>query len=203
MRVVSPRVSSSEASRSTVRRRSSEMSSVREAISGGSATIQLKDELKTLTDDERKQILQPVCHIIPQETLAMKADLLIPWNKMRIMRRCVSNLGEHTSVYKIHTYNQIQMYMVYTSGIMYISRWMKAQGINLASERSIRAVSREILGENLAAEEVLLSQPLRFGVDMKLAPMVYVPDLAAKIMQLLDQNYRYGRDHKLLIYREA
>ena len=42
-----------------------------------------------------------------------------------------------------------------------------------------------MVGENLAAEEVPLSQSLRFGVDLQLAPLV------ARIIQLLDQNYRH------------
>jgi hypothetical protein len=54
---------------------------------------------------------------------------------------------------------------------------MKAQGVKLASERSVRRLSQEMLGDNLAATEVPLSQPLRFGVDLKVSPLVYVPDL--------------------------
>ena len=65
------------------------------------------------------------------------------------------------------------------------------QGVKLASERSMTILSKEMIGENLAAEEVLLSQPLQFGVDLKLTPLVYVPNLVAKIIQLLDQNKRY------------
>lgn len=61
----------------------------------------------------------------------------------------------------------------------------------MASERSVRMLSEEMVGENLAAEEVLLSQPLRLGVDLKLSPMVYIPDLVQKIFQLLEQNARY------------
>ena len=67
---------------------------------------------------------------------------------------------------------------------------MKAQGIKLASERSVRRLSEEMLGDNLAATEVPLSQPLRFGVDLKVSPLVYVPDLVGKILQLLEQNDR-------------
>ena len=55
----------------------------------------------------------------------------------------------------------------------------------------MRMVSKQIIGcENLAAEEVPLSQPLSLGVDVVLSPLVYVPDLGAKIIQLLDQNDR-------------
>ena len=68
------------------------------------------------------------------------------------------------------------------------TRWMKAQGIKLASERRVRRLSQELLGDNLAAMEVPLSQPQRFGVDLKVSPLVYVPDLAEKIFQLLEQN---------------
>lgn len=67
---------------------------------------------------------------------------------------------------------------------------MNAMGIRLASERRMRKLSERIVGDNLAAEEVPLAQPLRLGVDVILAPMVYVPDLVGKISQLLDQNDR-------------
>ena len=64
-----------------------------------------------------------------------------------------------------------------------------------------------MLGENLAATEVPLSQPLRFGVDLKVSPLVYVPDLVDKILQLLDQNDRYCKENapqrlpKVFVYR--
>ena len=52
-------------------------------------------------------------------------------------------------------------------------------------------VSKGMIGsENLSAEEVPLSQPLSLGVDVVPSPLVYVPDLAAKIIQFLDQNDR-------------
>ena len=61
----------------------------------------------------------------------------------------------------------------------------------MASERSMRMLSEEMTGDNLAAEEVPLSQPLRYGVDLRLSPLVYVPNLVGKIMTLLEQNARY------------
>ena len=67
---------------------------------------------------------------------------------------------------------------------------MSAQGVKLASERKMRMLSKHMVGENLVAEEVPLSQPLKLGVDLMLAPLVYVPDLVSKIIQLLDQNDR-------------
>ena len=67
---------------------------------------------------------------------------------------------------------------------------MKAQGIKTASEKRVCMLSKEMLGDNLTATEVPLSQPLQFGVDIKMSPLVYVPDLVGKILQLSDENDR-------------
>ena len=63
--------------------------------------------------------------------------------------------------------------------------------MKIASERSMRMLSAEIIWDNLAGEEVPLSQPLRFGVDLRLSPLVYIPDLISKIITLLEENARY------------
>ena len=82
------KVSSADASHWTVRRRSHEMSSVREVISGGAAAVQLEDELAILTDDDKKELLKPTAtEISPADSLAIKVGALLPWNKIRIMRR--------------------------------------------------------------------------------------------------------------------
>ena len=52
LKVPSTRVSSAEASRRTVKRCSSEMSSIQEVISGGATAVQLQDEVAILTDTE-------------------------------------------------------------------------------------------------------------------------------------------------------
>ena len=69
-------------------------------------------------------------------------------------------------------------------------RYLSLQGMKLASERSMRAVSKGLIGDNLVAEEAPLAQPLSVGVDVVLSPLVYVSDLQAKIFQLLDENDR-------------
>ena len=65
---------------------------------------------------------------------------------------------------------------------------MKAAGIGLASEHSMRRLSAEQTGSNLAAEAVPFSFPLKNGVDLRPAPMVYVSDLVQKVIQILEQN---------------
>ena len=68
------------------------MAAVRDVISGGAraAAEQLQHEVSALTNDERQELLTSSEHsaqISAEETLAMKADLVLPWRKLRIMRR--------------------------------------------------------------------------------------------------------------------
>ncbi len=75
-----------------------EIGRIRSIASGGDNHIQLETEVKALTKEERDELLHqaqlPV--VIPTEhVLAMKADLALPWNKLRILRRymyvCIHN----------------------------------------------------------------------------------------------------------------
>ena len=63
-------------------------------------------------------------------------------------------------------------------------------GVDLASEHSMRKLSIQQSGTNLAAEAVAFSLSLKDGVDLSPAPMVYIPDLGEKVFTLLDQNER-------------
>lgn len=67
------------------------MEQVREAISMGASVDQLTHELKTLNKEDRQSLLVSVhdatAIISPNDVLAMKSDLSIPWNKFRILRR--------------------------------------------------------------------------------------------------------------------
>ena len=66
------------------------MNVVRDIASGGDSTTQLAAEIKSLSKAEREDLLQQACLPIvipPEHALAMKADLGIPWNKLRILRR--------------------------------------------------------------------------------------------------------------------
>ena len=94
VQVNQPRVESAKASVRSLRRRSLVLRDVRQQVSAGddSAQVQLSNEIKTSTRDVRSKLLQDlqgtVCINVPTETsLAMKADLSIPWNTLRTMRR--------------------------------------------------------------------------------------------------------------------
>ena len=70
-------------------------------------------------------------------------------------------------------------------------RWLKACGVHLASENHLRDVSKRQLGTNLAGEAAPFSFAVRSGgEDLRPAPFVFIPDLIAKVVQLLEQNKR-------------
>ena len=93
MTVPQCRVKSSEASQKTVLRRSHCLSTLREAVSGGEAVTQLQSEVRCLSKEERQELLRgaglPV--VIPADhALALKADLSLPWAKLRTVRQVIS-----------------------------------------------------------------------------------------------------------------
>ncbi len=84
------RVPSGDAAWRTLDRRTKVLRAVREITSGGDSTAQLAAEIHHLSKAERENLLQEVrlpVAIPPSHALAMKVDLGIPWNKLRILRR--------------------------------------------------------------------------------------------------------------------
>ena len=81
---------SSEASKRTIASRNKTLAELRNSISGGDSLLQLRTELRALSKEEREEVLEganlPV--VIPTDhALAMKADLALPWAKMRVISR--------------------------------------------------------------------------------------------------------------------
>lgn len=92
MKVTSPSIPTSKSSQDTKRRRSQELSKIRRELSGEDVQEQLSDELKMVPKDERKSLMKEVkfdVHIPAEQGLAMKADLCLPWKKLRVMRRYI------------------------------------------------------------------------------------------------------------------
>ena len=68
---------------------------------------------------------------------------------------------------------------------------MKAWSISLGPEYKARSLAHDLVGPNLASELMAFTFPLDGGGDeVRKAPMAYVPDLPAKVTQLLEQNDR-------------
>ena len=74
------------------------MSTIRELVSAGDTDVQLQGELQHCSPQERQRLLGALakdgCTVIipPDEALAMKADLGLPWSKLRVVRRYACNL---------------------------------------------------------------------------------------------------------------
>ncbi len=68
---------------------------------------------------------------------------------------------------------------------------MQAWNITLGSEYKVRSLARDLVGPNLASELVAFTFTLDGGgEEVRKAPMAYVPELPAKVIQLLEQNDR-------------
>lgn len=84
------RVKSSKASSKTLSHRTRTLTQLRTSISGGDTSMQLQSELHALSKEEREAVLQEAqlpIQIPPDHALAMKADLALPWAKMRVVSR--------------------------------------------------------------------------------------------------------------------
>jgi hypothetical protein len=65
---------------------------LRKIIEGEDSSLILHQELRSLTKDERGQLLidaELTIDIPLKQGLSVKADLALPWNKLRIIRRLI------------------------------------------------------------------------------------------------------------------
>ena len=63
---------------------------MRKLIGGEDQSLIFHQELRSLDEDDRNKLLREAgitINIPPEQGLAMKADLAIPWNKLRVIRR--------------------------------------------------------------------------------------------------------------------
>ena len=93
VRVSQAQVPSGKAAPRTIRKRSHSLASVRFAVSAGDDTTQLAHELHGYRQEERRKLIEEIrraeggFRISVEQSVALKADLSIPWSKLRIMRR--------------------------------------------------------------------------------------------------------------------
>lgn len=179
MKTTSCRVPSSQATPKTVLSRSKELDHHRKTCSGGDQGYQLGREIKACSLQQREEILQDLqdgfkVQIPTNQALAMKADLGIPWAKLRAIR---SSLGAYRLHCNIHF------------------RWFKECSVSIPSEKLMRKRAGEVIGDSVVVvEKVALTFPLKSsgGEEVRLRPFGYIPDLWAKVVQLLEQNERYS-----------
>jgi hypothetical protein len=92
MKMKKCRIPSSEATPKTVLSRNKELDHHRRVCSGGDQAFQLGKEIRACSLEERESILEVLqdgykVQVPTAQALAMKADLGIPWHKLRAIRR--------------------------------------------------------------------------------------------------------------------
>lgn len=100
VRVRQAQVQTGKAASRTIRRRSLSLATVRHTVTAGDGTTQLAHEIHSCNGEDRQRLLEEIRNLkgnflvrIPAEkSVAMKADLNIPWNKLRIMRRYINKM---------------------------------------------------------------------------------------------------------------
>lgn len=84
---------SSKASKKTIKTRTAELGKHRHLTSRGADVVQLQQEIKACTSADRDRILSELykggfkVEVPVHQILGMKADLNIPWSKLREVRR--------------------------------------------------------------------------------------------------------------------
>lgn len=90
VQVPAGRVCSSDACNKTVQQRSKILSVVRKVASNDDSNTQLGLEIKALSKSEREDLLKNVqlpITVPADHALAIKADLALPWSKLRVLRK--------------------------------------------------------------------------------------------------------------------
>ena len=87
------------------------MSQCREMLSKGNPESLFQAEIHMLSKEQRQTLLEEAgitVHILPDQGLAMKADLALPWNKLREIRRLTR---KHELLSYIYVYtNNVHVY---------------------------------------------------------------------------------------------
>ena len=102
----------------------------------------------------------------------MKADLAIPWNKLRVIRRLIQI--KHSADIQSHVNN--------------VCRWLSSSGVSLSSKRKQWKIAKQV-GDNLETETAPFSVlPVERNSGL---PHVFIPNLVEKVIHLLEQNEKY------------
>ena len=82
----------SKASSRTLYRYRKQVQKVRHVLTSDDPTTLLREEIRSLSKNEKNSLLKNAgitLDISPEQGLAIKADLTLPWNKIRMITRLV------------------------------------------------------------------------------------------------------------------
>ncbi|KAL5517069.1 hypothetical protein EMCRGX_G002537 [Ephydatia muelleri] len=143
----------------------------RQQVPGPSSADACRCKTSEKNTSDRQILLQEagiVSAIGLGEALAIKAGLEMPWSKLRVLRS-----------------------PQYMDDFLTSNRWLKPSGVSISCEEKMRQIARGLLGENLQGEVAPLSFCLSSGgEEIRGAPLVFMPDLNQKVIQMLDDNHR-------------
>eukprot|EP00731_Ephydatia_muelleri_P024217 Em0016g488a len=94
--ITQPRAAVRQLSKHSRKHRVNEMSSTRAILSAESSTVIFETELKSLDGKEKERLLKSAGitkGMTPEQGLALKADLGLPWNRLRMLRRWLKVAG--------------------------------------------------------------------------------------------------------------
>eukprot|EP00731_Ephydatia_muelleri_P023934 Em0016g205a len=164
MRITNPHNSTTAVCSRTLKSRCSELQAIRRFVSGGQPSVLLQNEVLSLGDEQRRALLKEAG--ISDEIKIGPAEVLAIKVGLAI------------------PWNKIRI----------LRRWLKASNISLACEERMRHASRKAVGENLKGELAPFSFSLPSGgEEFRGAPLVFIPDLILKVVELLEENDRAGR----------
>ena len=131
---------------------------IRNSLSMKDNKAQLQAEVKMLTSEERRYLLTSAgitVDIPPEQGLAIKANLAIPWNKLRIIRR-----------YSVHPPIISHIQYIYTHAALtnkINNRRLTTWNIQIVSERSLWKRWKAVISDNLKSEVAPLTFSLKSG----------------------------------------
>eukprot|EP00731_Ephydatia_muelleri_P023928 Em0016g199a len=164
IRITNPHNSTTAVCSRTLKSRCSELQAIRRFVSGGQPSVLLQNEVLSLGDEQRRALLKEAG--ISDEIKIGPAEVLAIKVGLAI------------------PWNKIRI----------LRRWLKASNISLACEERMRHASRKAVGENLKGELAPFSFSLPSGgEEFRGAPLVFIPDLILKVVELLEENDRAGR----------
>eukprot|EP00731_Ephydatia_muelleri_P032941 Em0024g485a len=164
MRITNPHNSTTAVCSRTLKSRCSELQAIRRVVSGGQPSVLLQNKVLSLGDEQRRALLKEAG--ISDEIKIGPAEVLAIKVGLAI------------------PWNKIRI----------LRRWLKASNISLACEERMRHASRKAVGDNLKGELAPFSFSLPSGgEEIRGAPLVFIPDLILKVVELLEENDRAGR----------
>ena len=93
VQVSQAQVPSGKAATRTIYKRSHSLANVRLVVSAGDDTTQLTHKIHTCSQDEREKLIEEIrrtegsFRISVEQSVALKADISIPWSKLRMIRK--------------------------------------------------------------------------------------------------------------------